>query len=123
MEIFYVFVGPHSVPLYVFLSILCGPVGIGFSMGFNSLFYLNLPEHGNKDLYGTFWNLATNVAAFVGSALGTWILSILESHGVFHIAGMDFYGSQLLCLVKFSFFICIFIFMMKVTPRLQKKIQ
>ena len=61
------------------------------------------------------------MAAFIGSALGTWVLSLLEAHGVFNIVGMDFYGSQLLCILKFSFFIGIFLFLKKVTPILQKK--
>ena len=65
--------------------------------------------------------LAFVVGAFLGSALGTAILSIFEKHGVYSIFGMDFYGSQLLCMVKVVCFIAAFCYVMKVSPRLMAK--
>lgn len=100
MEMFYVFLAPGRIPMYAILVAIGGATGVGFSMAFNGLFYLQLPEDANKDLFFTFWNLVANLAAFAGASLGTWILALFESHGVYNIFGMPFYGSQLICAIK-----------------------
>ena len=123
MEFFYVAVGPNTIPLYVVLSVLYGLVNVGFSMGYNSLFYLKLPRECNRDLYATFWNMITYVACLVGSAGGTWLLSRFESMGMVTLFGHDFYGSQVLCMVKASLMACTLIYLIRVTPMLSKDLK
>jgi len=120
-EFLFGMVAPGRVPLYAGLAVVAGLATVGFNMGYNSLFYLHIPENANRDLFATFWNLTVNISAFVGSAIGTWILAAFERHGVYNIFGMDFYGSQLLCMVKVVFFAAAFCYLMKVTPRLMRK--
>lgn len=120
-EFLFGMVAPGRVPLYAGLAVVAGLATVGFNMGYNSLFYLHIPENANRDLFATFWNLTVNISAFLGSALGTAILSIFEKHGVYNILGMDFYGSQLLCMVKVVCFAAAFVYLMKVTPVLLKK--
>lgn len=120
LEAAYIFVAPGTLPLYVLLTAASGVVGVGFSMGYNALFYLYIPENANRDLFATFWNLAWNIAAFAGSALGTWILAGFEKHGVYHIFGMDFYGSQLLCGVKVIFYLGALYYVIKVMQYLKR---
>lgn len=121
MEIGFAFVGPATVPLYVVLVVIGGFVGVGFSMGYNSLFYLKLPQGANKDLYATFWNMVTYVACFVGAAGGTWILSRFEMRGLLSVFGMEMYGSQVLCFVKALFMLITFLYLLKVMPKLSGK--
>lgn len=120
LEIFNIFVAPGRVGLYLALALPGALVGVAFSMGYNSLFYLNLPQGGNKDLFAIFWNMASNVAVFVGAAIGTWLLSVFENHGIYRIAGMDFYGLQLICVIKVVLFFALAFFVMKLTPMLRK---
>lgn len=121
LEAMFIFVSPGRLPLYVLLTAASGVVGVGFAMGYNALFYLHIPEKANRDLYATFWNLAWNLAAFAGSALGTWILAGFEKHGIYHIFGMEFYGSQLLCGVKVLFYIGALYYVVKVAQYLKNK--
>lgn len=121
LEIFYIFVGPGRAALYVILSIFSSIADVGFMMGYNSLFYLHIPKNSNNDLFATFWNLAGNISAFLGAALGTWLLARFEAHGIFDIFGIDFYGSQLLCCVKLAFFIITIAYVRRVTPLLNTK--
>jgi len=100
LEFLNTYVTGHTVPLFFTISVVSGLVSVGYNMAYNNLFYLNLPDDANKDLFATFWNLTANVAAFVGSALGTFILSRFELAGVFHFFGMDFHGSQFLTSIK-----------------------
>ena len=95
-----IFVGPGTLWLYVVIAALIGVFTVCFHMGFNSLFYLATPENSNKDLFATFWNLAPNVALFIGSVFGTWMLAIFEAHGTYEFLGMTFYGSQIICGMK-----------------------
>ena len=94
------FITKKTVPLFFIISVISGLTSVGYNTSYNTLFYLNLPENANKDLFATFWNLTINVACFVGGAAGTWILSRFEAHGVYHILGLDFYGSQFLTSIK-----------------------
>lgn len=118
-EAVHIFVAPGLTWLYVILSVVDGTANVAFSMGYNGLFYLHLPESGNKDVFSTFWNIAGNVSVFLGSAFGTWLLSLFEAHGVYCIMGMTFYGSQLLCVIKLLMFIGTLLYVRCVTPRLQ----
>jgi len=118
LEFPYMFVDEQGVPLYCVLAALSGLLGVGFSMGFNSFFYLHLPEDSNKDLFSTFWNLVSNLALLLGSAGGTWILAAMETHGSYLILGRSFYPSQLLILVKVACFLVTFLFTRRVTPYL-----
>lgn len=119
MEVFYVFVHPNTVPLYCVLVALSGVAGVGFGLGFNNLFYMHLPEGSNKDLYATCWHMVGNIAALAGTVAGTWILSVFEAHGVINIGGWTFYGSQLICFIKIFCFGGVFLYVHKMTPRLQ----
>lgn len=119
-EILYVFVAPGRVDLYVFLVITSGLLGVGFSMGYNSLFYLNLPKDGNKDLFAIFWNMVSNIACFVGAALGTWLLAIFERQGTYRFFGEQVYGSQLICFIKIFMFFGVACFVAKIAPQLNK---
>ena len=94
------FVMKRTAPLFFVISIISGLTSVGYNTSYNTLFYLNLPEDANKDLFATFWNLTINVACFVGGAMGTWILSLFEAHGVYRIGGLEFYGSQFLTSIK-----------------------
>lgn len=123
MEGFYVMVGPNTVHLYVVLSILYGFVNVGFSMGYNSLFYLKIPKGANKDLYATFWNMITYVGCLVGAAGGTALLSVFEKMGMVHLFGHAFYGSQVLCMVKGCLMGCTLIYLIKVTPGLTGRVK
>lgn len=118
LEAVYAFIAPGRIQLYAVCATISGVLGVGFSMGFNSLFYLKVPEDVNKDIFATFWNLAANVMGFLGAALGTYLLSVFEAHGVYCIGGMEFYSSQLLCMIKSACFVLTLIYVAKVTPRL-----
>ena len=120
LETTYGFIAPGRMYLYAVCAAVGGVLSVGFSMGFNSLFYLKIPEEGNGDIFATFWNLAANVAAFLGAALGTFLLSIFETHGVYGFFGMNFYGSQLLCILKGGCFVLMLIYVLKVTPLLME---
>ena len=119
MEIFYVFVAPGRIPIYIVLVALLGLISVAFDMGFNQLFYLHLPENKNRDLFATFWNLLYFLSGFVGSVLGAALLAKFEAHGVYTFFGMDFYGSQLLCVLKIFIYAAIFIYIKKVAPILK----
>ena len=123
MEFFYVMVGPNTIPLYVVLSVLWGFVNVGFSMGYNSLFYLKIPKGANKDLYATFWNMIAAVASLVGAAGGTALLSVFEKRGMVPVFGHEFYGSQVLCMVKACMLAGMLLYMVKMTPRLSKDLK
>lgn len=118
MELFYVFVRPGTAGLYVTLAAFGGLMGVGFSMGYNSLFYRCQPADGNRDLFATCWNLMANVSSLAGAALGTWLLAIFEGWGLFNIFGMGFYGSQMLCMVKIFFYAGMLLYVARVSPRL-----
>lgn len=120
LEIISIFVAPGRVGLYLLGAVLSGMVGVGFSMGYNSLFYLNLPEDGNKDLFAIFWNMVSNVSCFVGAAFGTWVLSLFEKHGTYQIFGSAVYGSQLICCIKMVLFFAVAFFVAKITPELKR---
>jgi len=121
IEVFYVMVCPGRGALYVVMCVFSGITEVGFIMGYNTLFYQHLPKDSNNDLFATFWNLTVNISAFVGAALGTWILSRFEARGIINIFGMNFYGSQLLCAVKLMCFLMTFAFVRRVTPALDIK--
>lgn len=120
VEMMFVFVAPGRIGLYVVLAAVSGLISVGFSMGYNSLFYLNLPEDRNMDLFAIFWNMACNIPAFLGAAFGTWLLSIFERHGTYLIFGSAVYGSQLICGIKVILFFATAVFAAKIAPGLKK---
>ena len=119
MELFYVFVAPGRIGIYVTLVALNGFENVAFNLGYNQLFYLHLPENSNRDLFATFWNLALNLPSFLGAALGAALLAKFEAHGVYSFIGMDFHGSQLLCVLKIFIYAIIFFYIKKVEPILK----
>lgn len=121
LELFYIFVAPGRAALYVTLIAITGVVNVGFATGYGALFYLHIPSGTNHDLFATFWNLAGNISAFIGAALGTWILAGFEAHGVYSIMGMEFHGSQLLCAIKLMCYFATFLFVVKTAPMLRTK--
>ena len=116
----YIFIGENGLWLYCILVFASNIVGVGFSMGYGSLFYLHLPENSNKDLFSTFWNLSLNLSTLLGSVLGTWLLAIMEAHGTYLIFGNNVYPSQLLILVKVFLFLIAAMYVRRVTPYLMR---
>jgi len=110
---------PGRVALYVVFAITYAVIGVGFLMGYNSLFYLNLPKGCNTDVFSTFWHLAANLASLGGSAFGTWLLSMFGAQKL-PLFGLEIYGSQLLCGIKSLLCIGFFLLVWKITPYLQK---
>ncbi len=121
LEVMYIFIAPGRLMLYIVLSAIDGIVSVGFSMGYNGIFYLNIPEKANRDLYSTLWNLAGGLAAFVGAASGTWLLAIFEKQGMHNVFGMQMYGSQLLTAVRSLFLCAAGLFAAVITPKLAKR--
>lgn len=121
LEVTYGFITPGRIQLYVLCAAINGVLTVAFSMGYNSLFYLRIPEDCNKDTFSAFWHLAANVAGFIGAALGTYLLSTFERHGVYRLFGMDFYSSQLLCFIKGGCLALMLIYVARITPRLMEQ--
>ena len=62
-----------------------------------------------------------SIEGCLGGILGAIVSSLLFTVMFNNIFGMDFYGSQLLCMVKVVCFAAAFVYLMKVTPGLLKK--
>ena len=99
-EVLYVFVHPNTMPLFCALVTVSGVASVGFNLGFGCLFYQHLPEGSNKDTFAVCWDLSRNMAALVGSVVGTWILAQFEARGVLRLGDWTFYGSQMICFIK-----------------------
>jgi len=120
LEFFNMLVGPGDVGMYIALTIVSSFVGVLFSMGYSTLFYLHLPEKVNKDVLSTFWNLIANVSGVVGAGVGTWLLAQFETHGVYEFLSREWYGSQILCGIKGIVFAGMLAYVVKVTPILKR---
>ena len=118
-EAVFSFVAPGRVGLYAVFAITYAVIGVGFLMGYNSLFYLNLPKGSNTDVFATFWHLVANLASLGGSAFGTWLLSMFGNQKLSPF-GLELYGSQLLCGIKSILCVIFFLLVWKLTPYLQK---
>lgn len=108
----------RTVWVFVVVSILQGFFGVGTSLVFANMFYLNLPKD-NTDMFITFWNLSANISVLVGSMLGTWFISITEPHGPWTLFGLPFYGSQFLVWIKCLLFMGVCCYIRIITPHIQ----
>ena len=108
----------RTVWVFVVVSILQGFIGVGTSLVFANMFYINLPKN-NTDMFITFWNLSANISVLVGSMLGTWFISITEPHGPWTLFGLPFYGSQFLVWLKCILFMGVCGYIKIITPHIQ----
>ena len=116
------FVTEHTLFIFVLGSILSGLNMIGAQITFANVFYINLPKDKTYfDVYITFNNFAANIAVFLGSMFGTWVLSLLETAdgSARMLFGLPFYGSQFLVWIKFGLFMLMALYIWIVTPKIQ----
>ncbi|NLM77719.1 MAG: MFS transporter [Ruminococcaceae bacterium] len=104
--------------VYVVVSIIQGFNSVGTSLVFANLFYVNLPK-GNVDIYIIFWNFTANISVLIGSAFGTWFLSIVEPYAPWYFLGLPFYGSQFLVIIKGVLLLGLCLYIRYVAPMIQ----
>lgn len=104
--------------IYVIVSIIQGFNSVGTNLVFANSFYIHLPE-GNTDIFITFWNFSANISVLLGSAFGTWFLSLVEPHAPWYIFGLPFYGSQFLVIIKGLLLLGLCAFIYYVTPMIE----
>lgn len=117
------FTTESTLGVYAVVSVLQGFLAVGTNLVFGNMFYVNLPK-GNVDIYATFYNFVANIAAFVGSSLGTafisWTTSLEEARGgPLSVFGLPFYGSQFLTWIKFACLAATGLYVWKMTPKMQ----
>ncbi len=116
------FVTEHTLFIFLFGSVVSGLNMIGAQITFANVFYINLPrENTHFDVYITFNNFAANIAVFLGSMFGTWLLSLLETAdgSARMLFGLPFYGSQFLVWVKCVLFLALALYIKVITPKIQ----
>ena len=122
-ELFIGFTTSMTVWVFVAVSIIQGFTAVGTNLVFANLFYINLPD-ANTDIFATFWNFVANIAAFVGSSLGTLFISIMTQReaangGPLSLLGLPFYGSQFLVWIKFILLMLLSLYIWKFTPKMK----
>jgi len=117
MELFISFTTEHTMWIYMVVAIAQGFINIGAQLVFADVFYMNLPKV-DTDLYSTFWSFSVNICVLLGQMIGTGILSLVEKpDGTPYMwMGLPFYGSQILTMVKFVFFMGMTFYIWKVCP-------
>jgi hypothetical protein len=116
------FVTQNTLLIFVIGSVISGLNMIGAQITFANVFYINLPKDKTYfDVYITFNNFACNIAVFLGSMFGTWLLSQLETAdgSARMLLGLPFYGSQFLVWVKCGMFLLMTLYIWLVTPKIQ----
>ena len=116
------FVTENTLYIFIIGSVISGLNMIGAQITFSNVFYINLPrDKTHFDVYITFNNFAANIAVFLGSMFGTWVLSMLETaDGSARILfGLPFYGSQFLVWIKCVLFLLLALYIKLVTPKIQ----
>ncbi len=111
----------NTVWIYVLGATISGLNLIGAQITFANVFYINLPKN-DPDIYITFYNFMIYIFIFLGSAFGTWLLSVLEkSCSGLALLGQPLYGSQVLCWIKCVCYLALAFYIWKVTPIVQPK--
>jgi len=117
------FTTEHTILMYILSCTVNGINFVGIQLTLANVFYMNLPKKDyNYDVYITFNSFATNIAVFLGSLVGTGLLSILEtSIGDGHMfLGLPFHGSQYLAWIKSFCFLLMSLYIYWVTPKIQE---
>ena len=112
------FTTPKTIWLYVLVTIAQGVNMVGAQLVFANMFYLNLPDT-DTDHFTTFWNLIVNVSILLGQMGGTAFLALIERKGTVPVFGMQMYGSQLLVWIKCIGYLCLCVYIVKVTPHIR----
>ncbi|MBO5068776.1 MAG: MFS transporter [Roseburia sp.] len=124
IEFIFGFTTGHTKFIYIIAATIYGINIVGAQITLANVFYLNLPKKDfNFDVYITFYNLAANIAVFLGSLAGTGLLSILETSdgSARMLLGLPFYSSQFLVWVKGLLFLCMAFYIYWVTPKIQEE--
>ena len=116
-----IFLTPSTVWIVPIAATISGINLCGAQLTTDNLFYLHMPKNMDTDVYMTFANSMIYIFVFLGTALGTWLLALLETpDGSPHrFLGLDWYAPQIITAIKVVFFIGTLIYIWKVIPLLE----
>ena len=116
-----IFLTPSTVWIVPIAATISGINLCGAQLTTDNLFYLHMPKNVDTDVYMTFSNSMVYIFVFLGTALGTWLLALLETpDGSPHrFLGLDWYAPQIVTAIKVVFFIGTLIYIWKVIPLLE----
>ncbi len=118
LELFIGFTAPKTVWLFVVVSIFQGINLVGAQIGFDSIYYLCLPDK-DTDIYYTFWTFFVNVMILLGQLLATAFIAYTEKIGTVSGFGMQLYGSQLLAWIKCAAYLVLTVIVRRITMIIQ----
>ncbi len=116
-----IFLTPGTVWIVPIAATISGINLCGAQLTTDNLFYLNMPRNVDTDVYMTFGNAMVYIFVFLGNALGTWLLALLErpDGSPYAFLGLDFYAPQIITAIKVVCFIGTLIYIWKVAPKLE----
>ena len=116
-----IFLTPGTVWIVPIAATISGINLCGAQLTTDNLFYLNMPRNVDADVYMTFGNAIVYIFIFLGNALGTWLLALLErpDGSPYIFLGLDFYAPQIITAIKVAGLIGCMLYIWMVAPRLE----
>ena len=118
-DVFGMLTTENTVYMYVISSVLYGLNLLGAQKSLAQMLYINLPKK-DADLYNTFYNFVLYLGILMGSMLGTWALSALQSaNGTLSLFGLQLWPMQLLTGIRCIGFLLLALYVYRMEPHLQ----
>ncbi len=118
-DVFAMLTTENTVYMYVFNSVLYGVNLLAAQKSLAQMLYINLPRK-DTDLFNTFYNFVQYLGMLLGSMLGTWALSALQSFGEkLPLFGLEIWPMQLISAIRGVLFLLLALYVWRMGPRLQ----